>query len=59
MFSLSFSTTSDQFQQNKELWILATLKTVAERVMKGETHGKIIDINGNSIGTFTVSQDDR
>jgi hypothetical protein len=30
-------------------------RRIAERIERGETYGKILDINGNSVGSFELT----
>jgi len=55
MFTLKFSTDNDAFQgYNKEYEITRILTEITEKVQNGYTEGKIRDINGNTIGEWSM-----
>lgn len=49
-FTIEINTENDSFADENELPKL--LRRVAERVANGESYGKIIDSNGNTVGKF-------
>ncbi len=54
MFKIEFSTSNGAFDfGNDGNEISRILKEVAEHVKDGATSGRVIDINGNAIGTWS------
>ena len=51
---IQFSTENAAFSDNKEYEIARILRGIAQRIENGIDCGKIIDINGNTIGKFEV-----
>lgn len=55
MFKLEFTTCNAAFDgDNKEYEVADILKDVAEKIMAGYDKGKIIDVNGNNVGTWSL-----
>ena len=55
-FTLIIETGNAQMQSAGE--VAESLSVVTRRIMAGDESGKIFDVNGNSIGSFTLSVDD-
>lgn len=53
MFKLEFSTDNEAFQPNPRMEITAILRHIAKKVDEGETGGKVMDGNGNSVGRWS------
>lgn len=57
MFNLKFKTGNDAFSNgNKENEIARILNKVITQVDNGDDEGKIIDINGNKIGEWSIDK---
>ena len=62
MFKLEFDTDSDAFTDEDGMgWsmqaeIKRILKRVSSQVEDGQTQGSIIDLNGNKVGTWTLTK---
>lgn len=55
MFKLSFKTGNVAFEDgNKEQEIARILEEIANKILNGYDSGKVMDINGNSIGSWSV-----
>lgn len=52
--TIEFATDNDFFVEDKELAIVEVIRKIANRIEKGESSGKVMDGNGNSIGSFKV-----
>lgn len=50
MFELKIETGNEAFRDSDEL--VRLIRKVADRVARGEDHGRIIDANGNTVGEF-------
>ena len=56
MFTLQFTTDNEAFSDgNAQSEIARILHKVAEQVKQGSEGGRIMDINGNSVGDFGVN----
>lgn len=53
MFQLSIETDNDAMQD--EFALADAIDHVAERVRRGNTEGGVVDVNGNTVGSFTLS----
>lgn len=56
MFNLQVSTTNAAFEDDFAEEIVRILTNVAERVRAGQTSGRIHDLNGSSVGTFSLEE---
>jgi hypothetical protein len=58
MFSLTFETDNDAFTGgNRKHELARILRDLAKRIVtEGASEGRIRDINGNTIGTFTIQK---
>ncbi len=53
--NIKFDTNNDAFSEgNKENEIARILCKIARQIESGVTSGKVVDINGNTIGTYEV-----
>ena len=55
MLTITFETENAAFEGDKLREIAKMVRQVAEKIEAGRDSGKIMDVNGNSIGTFDVS----
>ena len=53
MFKMSFKTSNAAFD-DMEFEVTRILQDVKHEVMKGETEGTIMDINGNKVGEWSL-----
>lgn len=53
-FHLSITLGNDQMRTRTH--VRAALQTVSRRLEEGLTEGRILDLNGNGVGTFGFSQ---
>lgn len=54
-FKIKFKTDNDAFKDGgAEFEVARILRTIAEHVLAGEDAGKVFDVNGNSIGTWSL-----
>lgn len=51
---VTFKTENAAFEDNKEAEIARILCKVARQVESGSTSGKVLDINGNTIGEYEI-----
>ena len=57
MFKMKFSTDNTVFEDYKEQEVSRILAEVVEKIEKcGKTEGFIMDINGNKIGEWSLTQ---
>ena len=56
MFTLKFSTDNAAFTENPNEEIARILKRVADKITNYQTEGFILDINGNKIGKFKLTE---
>jgi len=54
--TVEINTENDVFTGNEREETLRILERVLERIRKGETGGKCMDANGNSVGIWEVSE---
>lgn len=54
-FELKFSIDNDEFHQHPD--ISRILAAIPVRVLEGSVGGKVYDINGNSVGEWSLSED--
>jgi len=57
MFKLKFDTDNDAFAPAPGFEIQRILKKIAQRAVDKEIGGKIMDINGNTIGDWEFKRD--
>lgn len=57
MFTLSFETGNDAFAEAPELEIARILGVVRLRIVEGHHEGKIVDLNGTSVGTWSFEDE--
>lgn len=51
-FTVSFDIDNDSFKVNPEGETARTLRELADKIEAGRTFGKVMDINGNTIGSW-------
>lgn len=56
MFRLYIDTDNDSCKPNHYAEVAKLLRDVARRVEDGQNSGKILDTNGNTVGTFNASK---
>lgn len=55
MVNIKFSTSGSSFDDyGPDYQLEKIFEQIREKINSGKTEGKIIDINGNSIGNFTI-----
>ena len=55
MFKLEINTGNAAFDgDNKEYEICRILESISRKIEDGQTYGKLIDINGNNVGKWTL-----
>ncbi len=54
MCKVEFSTDNDAFNYDPQMETERVLHEVAEKIGNGETEGKVLDGNGNVVGSFTL-----
>lgn len=54
-FTLTFDCDNDAFADDPSDEIARILDNVARRVNDGARDGKIMDVNGNTVGNFTLT----
>ena len=57
MFNLNLETENDAFKRRPLAEIARILRETADRVANGTDEGKIRDLNGNTVGTFTYTEE--
>lgn len=55
-FKLEFETSNDAFEQDMHGEITRILKLVASQVDRGSSGGRILDVNGNTVGSFYLER---
>ena len=58
MVKISFETDNaafhDELGYSKRYEIMRILKNITRRIDNGDTEGKVMDVNGNSIGQWSI-----
>ena len=57
MFKLEFSTDNAAFDNYGATETARILRTIAKRIEEGNLDGKVMDLNGNSIGHYELNGD--
>lgn len=57
MFKLEFDTDNAAFDHRAASETARILREVGEKIKNGYFNGKVMDVNGNSIGTFELNGD--
>ena len=57
MFKLQFETNDDCFQGCLEPEVRSVLRMVERLLAQGNTEGAVTDFNGNTIGSFELTED--
>lgn len=57
MFKLEFSTDNEAFSSYGATETARILRKIAKRIEAGDLDGKVLDINGNSVGTYELNGD--
>jgi hypothetical protein len=55
MFHLKFDTASDAFADDPREEIARILRRVADQVEESRSYASVLDLNGNTIGSWTAS----
>lgn len=53
-FTLTMNTDNDAFAADPTAEIARILRKTAQRIVNGTTEGRVLDVNGNTVGTFTL-----
>ena len=57
MFKLEINTGNAAFEEPyKEIEVCRILEEIKRRIEDGHTYGKLIDINGNNVGKWSLDQ---
>jgi hypothetical protein len=54
MFILKFKIDNSAFSEGKDIETVRILKTIINKIENGYYNGKVIDINGNKIGEYSL-----
>jgi len=57
MFTMQFETDNEAFSAYGATETARILRLVAKRIDAGDTDGRIVDLNGNAIGTFELNEE--
>lgn len=57
-FKMEFSTANAAFEENLEHEVFRIVDDVAQEVIDGSRSGKIRDINGNTVGEWSLTSED-
>jgi hypothetical protein len=58
MFKIEIETGNAAFEDDNRNYELARiLRQIAERLESGEDAGRVLDINGNKVGSFEMEED--
>ena len=58
MFKIEIETGNAAFEDDNRNYELARiLRQIAERLENGENAGRVLDINGNKVGSFEIEED--
>lgn len=57
MFELKFETDNACFEDHLATEASAIIREVAMRVSQGRTAGKVMDSNGNTVGSWTLTKE--
>jgi hypothetical protein len=55
MFKLNIDTENSAFENSKVEEVTAILEALIDRLLDGQTEGKLRDKNGNTCGEFTLT----
>ena len=58
MVKIKFETSNACFTENLEVEVARTLETIKKKILEGNKEGKVLDVNGNTIGRFEVALND-
>lgn len=55
---VTMKTGNEAFFGDKKAEVMRCLNRVLERYQRGDTAGKVMDANGQSVGTFEIEEDE-
>ena len=53
-FTMTFETTNEAFAEDPEIEVASLLRRIASKVESGYTSGPVRDINGNTVGRWSL-----
>lgn len=57
MFKVEIETGNAAFEDDRNMELARILRQIAERLENGEDAGRVLDINGNKVGSFEMEED--
>ncbi|MFA5436896.1 MAG: hypothetical protein WC372_12730 [Candidatus Neomarinimicrobiota bacterium] len=57
MFKIEIETGNAAFEDDRNMELARILRQIAERLENGEDAGRVLDINGNKVGSFEMEED--
>ena len=57
MFRITMKTENAAFEDDRNMELARILRQIAERLENGEDAGRVLDINGNKVGSFEMEED--
>lgn len=56
MFKIEIETGNAAFEDDRNMELARILRQIAERLENGENAGRVLDINGNKVGSFEIEE---
>jgi hypothetical protein len=56
MFKIEIETGNAAFEDDRNMELARILRQIAERLENGEDAGRVLDINGNKVGSFEMEE---
>lgn len=56
MFKIEIETGNAAFEDDRNMELARILRQIAERLENGEDAGRVLDINGNKVGSFEIEE---
>ena len=57
MFTVKINTENDAFGRQTIFEVVRLLREIAKKLESGKTHGPVMDLNGNKVGTFDLNEE--
>ena len=57
MLKIEIETGNAAFEDDRNMELERILRQIAERLENGEDAGRVLDINGNKVGSFEMEED--
>lgn len=57
MLKIEIETGNAAFEDDRNMELARILRQIAERLENGEDAGRVLDINGNKVGSFEMEED--